>query len=85
MNDAEFGPDDFKLTSTGRLTRHDDEIQPGDVVAVENFRLEVSPRMLSALGIHPDMTQQEVNDRMVEAFKQAALDAGIGLGPKEEG
>lgn len=63
-----LSPEDFKLTSTGRLSRHDDEIEPGDVVSVESFSM--SPKLLLRLGITPNMTEREAADRLIYLARQ---------------
>ncbi len=81
MSEPPFGPDDFTMTSTGRLSRRDDEIEPGDVVAVEKFKITISPRLLTAIGITDDMPAEEVQGRLLELFRRAAQQLGL----KEQG
>lgn len=74
-----LGPNDVQMVSTGRLEQRDDEIEPGDVVSVETFDLRLSPKMLAALGVTPDMPADEAESRIIAAFRQAAMGIASGL------
>ncbi len=63
------GPD-WELVSTGRLERHDDEIEPGDVVAVEGFELHLSPAARDRLGL-TGLDDDEATARLLMLLRRA--------------
>lgn len=53
--------EDIQMISTGALRLPEGtEVEPGETVYVEKFELSMTPRAMDALGITPDMSEDEV-------------------------
>ncbi len=65
--------DGWMLLSTGRLARDDDEVEPGDIVAVEGFELFMSPEVRDRLGL-TGLSDADATARLGEMLRDGGND-----------
>lgn len=71
--DEDLSSDDVRFTSLGRLALPEGmPAEPGETVMVERFQVSLSPAILTAIGVRPDMSDEEAYELISNALRRAA-------------